>query len=170
MNIDEYISKSLVKNKKNLSCKILNISRKKINRQVNFLEYENLNKLDCSQNLIDNLDYVLPGTLLDLNCSNNKLTKLDNLPPQLRILVCHHNMIKSLDNLPGGIFKLDCAFNELTKLDNLPNCLEYLFCNNNYINSLNCLPICLKYLYCHNNNKKIEFINLPESLEKIISD
>lgn len=169
MEDEEYIAKSLAKTKKNLNCEILNVSRKKINYQINFLNYEKLRKLDCSQNQIESLDSVLPGTILDLNCSNNKLTKLDDLPPQLRILVCHHNILKTLDNLPGGIFKLDCAFNELVHLDNLPNCLEYLFCNNNYIQSLNCLPICLKYLYCQNNDRKIQLINLPH-LEKIITD
>jgi len=165
----ENISTTLKKSRKNLNCEILLISRKRINGKINFLDYNKLKKVDCSQNKITELDGMIPETLLDLNCSNNKITTLDNLPSKLRILVCHHNLLTNLDYLPNSIYKLDCAFNEIVCLDNLPNCLEYLFCNNNYIKSLNNLPVCLKLLFCHNNEKNIELNNLPK-LENIIKD
>lgn len=164
---DEFITKSLAKTKKNILCEMLIVPRKKLGPKFNFLEYSQLKKLDCSQNKIKFLDGTLPETLLDLNCSNNLIVSLDNLPSNIRVLVCDHNQIISLDNLPAGIVKLDCSFNELVELDNLPPCLEYLFCNNNYIQSLNNLPVGLKYLYCQNNNLKIELKNIP-NLEKII--
>jgi Leucine-rich repeat (LRR) protein len=41
--------------------------------------------LDCSGNKITNLDN-LPPNLQELDCSNNKITNLDNLPNSLKIL------------------------------------------------------------------------------------
>lgn len=166
-DINSQTTDSLEKTQTNLNSITMNISRKRIYHDINLLDFIKLEKLDCSQNKIKNLDNILPGSLIDLDCSSNLLTVLDNLPIQLRILNCHHNMIRTLDNLPSELFKLDCSFNEIINLDNLPNQLKYLFCNNNYIQSLNCLPILLKYLYCHNNEPNIELENLPQ-LEKII--
>lgn len=165
---DKNYSKSLKKTKKNLNCLILNISKKKINTEVNFLDYLRVEKIDCSKNLIESLDNIIPETVFDLNCSYNIIRKLDNLPPQLRILNCSHNKITSLDFLPSGILKLDCSYNNITKLDDLPNGVEFLFCNNNQIEKLNCLPHKIKYLYCYNNSKNINLENLPKTIEKIL--
>jgi hypothetical protein len=161
--------KSLNKTNKNLNCVILNISKKKIEGIINFMDYVRLGKIDCSRNKIEMLDNVIPSSVFDLNCSYNKIKRLDNLPPQLRVLDCSHNQIISLDFLPGGILKLDCSFNQIGFLDNLPNGIEYLFCNNNKLQSLNCLPRNIRYLYCYDNEKNIDFTNLSNSIEKILN-
>jgi hypothetical protein len=161
--------KSLNKTRKNLNCVILDISKKKINKTINFLDYTRLGKIDCSHNKIECLDNVFPDTVFDLNCSYNKIKLLDYLPPQLRVLDCSHNQIIKLDLLPDGIIKLDCSYNQLINLNDLPNGIEFLFCNNNEIKTLNCLPRNLKYLYCYDNNKNIELKNLPASIEKILN-
>lgn len=166
---EKNICKSLNKTRKNLNCIILNVSKKKIDYVISFLDYVRLGKLDCSHNKIEFLDNVLPETVFDLNCSYNKIKLLDNLPPQLRVLDCSHNQIVKLDLLPGGILKLDCSYNQLLCLDDLPNGIEFLFCNNNKIQSLNCLPYNIKYLYCYDNEKNIELFNLSSSIEKILN-
>ena len=168
MEDEKNICKSLNKTKRNLNCVILDISRKKINYLIDFLDYTRLGKIDCSRNKIEQLDNVIPDTVFDLNCSHNKIKSLDNLPPQLKVLDCSYNMLTRLDFLPGGILKLDCSYNNIIQLDDLPNGVEFLFCNNNKISSLNNLPRCLKYLYCYDNIKNIELLNLPETIEKIL--
>lgn len=168
MEDEKNICKSLNKTKRNLNCVILDISRKKINYLIDFLDYTRLGKIDCSRNKIEQLDNVIPDTVFDLNCSHNKIKSLDNLPPQLKVLDCSYNLLTRLDFLPGGILKLDCSYNNIIQLDDLPNGVEFLFCNNNKISSLNNLPGCLKYLYCYDNIKNIELLNLPETIEKIL--
>lgn len=168
MEDEKNICKSLNKTKRNLNCVILDISRKKINYLIDFLDYTRLGKIDCSRNKIEQLDNVIPDTVFDLNCSHNKIKSLDNLPPQLKVLDCSYNLLTRLDFLPGGILKLDCSYNNIIHLDDLPNGVEFLFCNNNKISSLNNLPRCLKYLYCYDNIKNIELLNLPETIEKIL--
>lgn len=160
--------RSIKKTKKNLNCVILDISKKKINYPINFLDYMRVGKIICSHNLIDKLDDSIPSCVFDLDCSHNKLTSLDHLPSQLKILNCSYNLIVRLDFLPEGILKLDCSFNQITQLNDLPSGIEFLFCNNNHITNLNNLPRNLKYLYCFNNSKNIELLNLPSYLEKIL--
>jgi hypothetical protein len=168
MEDEKNTCKSLNKTKINLNCVILDISRKKIDYPIDFLDYVRVGKIDCSRNSIEQLDNVIPETVFDLNCSYNKITLLDNLPPQLKVLDCSHNLLTRLDYLPGGILKLDCSYNNIIQLDDLPNGIEFLFCNNNKISNLNNLPRCLKYLYCYDNVKNIKLLNLPITIEKLL--
>ena len=48
-----------------------------------------------------------------LDCRDNKLTSLDNLPPSLQELNCDCNYISNLDNLPNNLQELDCGNNPL---------------------------------------------------------
>ena len=73
-------------------------------------KYTNLKILNCSYNKITILDY-LPPTLKELYCCNNKITSLDNLPQNLEVLECWINKITSLDNLPPTLKELECSFN-----------------------------------------------------------
>lgn len=168
MEDEKNTCKSFNKNPKNLNCVILNISKKKIDWDINFMDYKRLCKIDCSKNKITSLDNVIPDTVFDLNCSHNNIKSLDNLPPQLRVLDCSHNQITRLDFLPEGVFKLECSYNQICELNNLPIGIEFLFCNNNNIQSLNCLPRNIKYLYCYDNDENIDLQNLPNKLEKIL--
>ena len=69
--------------------------------------------------------------LKKLNCHNNKLTSLSNLPQKLEILYCTNNQITSLSNLPQSLKELYCANNQITSLYNLPQSLKELYCYNN---------------------------------------
>ena len=56
-------------------------------------KYTNLKELECSDNQITSLDN-LPSKLETLYCSNNKITRLDNLPQKLKVLCCAYNPLK----------------------------------------------------------------------------
>jgi Leucine-rich repeat (LRR) protein len=63
--------------------------------------YENITELDLSYKCLNNLpDFSKYTNLKNLNCSPNKLTTLDNLPPGLKQLDYYSNNINSLNNLP----------------------------------------------------------------------
>ena len=45
----------------------------------------------------------MPESLEHLECENNEITQLNNLPSGLTHLECQYNQIKELKNLPSGI-------------------------------------------------------------------
>ena len=44
----------------------------------------------------------------------------------LQKLDCSHNRLIRLNNLPPSLLKLDCSYNQLTQLDNLSSCVNLL--------------------------------------------
>jgi Leucine-rich repeat (LRR) protein len=44
---------------------------------------------------------------------------------------CDNNQITSLDNLPQTLEILNCSYNKMTRLDNFPITLKELQCDNN---------------------------------------
>jgi len=58
------------------------------------------------QNLQVLPDLSLYTNLQRLDCHNNKLTRLDNLPPNLQTLYCSNNQLTRLDNLPSTLREL----------------------------------------------------------------
>jgi len=95
------------------------------------IEWLNLSK----QNLTVLPDLSLYTKLKTLYCEKNKLTSLDNLPPNLQTLVCSFNQLTSLDNLPPNLQYLHCENNELTSIEHLPITLQRLICRNNPIDT-----------------------------------
>ena len=69
-----------------------------------------ITELDLSNKGLTKLpdDIYKYTNLQKLYCSNNKLTSLDNLPQNLKILEFCYNNITSLDNLPHNLQKLYC--------------------------------------------------------------
>ena len=61
-----------------------------------------------------------------LDCSQNKLTSLSNLPDNLSGLFCSRNNLNVLPNLPNSLEVLDCSNNQLTSLPDLPGKLTNL--------------------------------------------
>jgi Leucine-rich repeat (LRR) protein len=96
----------------------INISNKNIKGTLDFTRFSKLIKLNCDDNLITSL-YNLPNSLIELCCSYNQITSLDNLPTSLIKLYCYRNNITNLDNLPNSLKILDCCNNKITTLDNL---------------------------------------------------
>ena len=62
-------------------------------------------KLDISGKNLKSLppELLKFTNLFELDCSNNQITSLDNLPPNLQRLDCSHNKITSLDNVPPNL-------------------------------------------------------------------
>jgi len=84
-------------------------------------EYEGqLTILDCSNNLLSELNN-LPTSLIELYCSNNRLTKLENLPTGLKILECQNNLLTRLEDLPTSLKMLNCSSNKLKVIKGLPS-------------------------------------------------
>ncbi len=121
---------------------------------------------------------IKSNKLIYLDCSYNRIKKLDNLPTSLKYLISNNNCISNLDYLPESLEYLDCSCNyenpfsdyamtDLCSLDNLPNGLIYLISMCNRINQYNNLPKSLKIacLYC--NKELDELKNIPIHMEII---
>ena len=75
-----------------------------------------------------------------LNCSENKLRRLPELPASLEKLICSYNQLIILPELPISLLYLSCSYNPLFELPPLPPKLKYLLCNNNQLAYLPTLP------------------------------
>jgi len=94
--------------------------------------------LDCSgKNLTGSLlDHYSMEELMQyssIDCSENKLTDIPNLPG-LQFLDCYMNELTTLPNFPG-LIELDCSRNKLTTLPNLIG-LQVLECSRNKLTTL----------------------------------
>jgi Leucine-rich repeat (LRR) protein len=103
-------------------------------------------------------------SLIELNCSQNSLTWLPQMPASLEKLDCSINDIINLDgvlSLAKNLYYLNCGINYLTHLPILPNKLKKLRgdCIKNAIWP-EVLPATLTYLDCSWNLLE----NLPFSL------
>jgi len=91
--------------------------------------------------------YVKNGKLLpnnvteitdDLFLSNNKISKIENLPYTINgTLYLFNNKIKKIENLPHTINgSLNLSYNKIFKIENLPHTINgYLYLSNNPIYS-----------------------------------
>jgi len=104
-------------------------------------------------NHLDTLDNKSNIKLLD--CSNNQLTQLPQLPKNLKYLYCSSNQLTELPLLPPNLKILDCIYNKLTQLPKLTSNLTNLSCSNNKLNGLPQLPSNLKYIYFNKNSKNL---------------
>lgn len=106
------------------------------------------------------------GSFFELVCSNNQITSLpDSLPFQLDILDCGNNQLKALPELPSTLHELYCDSNQLTRLPDLPagdllapigpanfsDGLHILNCRSNQILALPDLPFSLEFLDAGDN-------------------
>ena len=102
---------------------------------------------------IVNMDNYNNITFID--CGNNELKVLPQLPRDLETLWCENNNLELLPVLPKGIKELYCYRNQLKFLPSLPNGLIVLWCFNNNLRILPRLNKLLLELYCNNNNLQI---------------
>jgi len=132
---------------------------------------KSLRKLDCNNNCIVTLP-ELPDSLEVLNCSVNKIKCLPiKLPSNLKILNCSRNYLVMLPkDLPETIMEIDCSNNILTEIPKyFPPTMKGVFnCSNNFIetipNDLDCSFYNLNISY----NRLYEIpIKLPESIKEL---
>ena len=137
------------------SVREINVSRQNISDLTGIKFFVNLERLDCSYNLLTSLDVSGLNYLWYFFCQNNQLTSLDVSDLiNLVWLNCSRNQLTSL-NVSGltNLTWLICFNNQLTSLDvsGLIN-LQRLLCENNQLISLDVSG--LNYLWefrCNNN-------------------
>jgi hypothetical protein len=133
----------------------LNLSKKNIKDVLDLEDFNILEELDCSNNEITEIINI-PYSLKYLNCSNNKIKSLIDLPQDLIGLNCKKNPLEILHypinvkplKYPSKLKKIIFGeyFNQ--QIDNLPNKLiEILFTEQSEFNQpINNLPNSLKIL------------------------
>jgi hypothetical protein len=97
---------------------------------VNMDNYNNITFIDCGNNELKVLPQ-LPRDLETLWCENNNLELLPVLPKGIKELYCYSNQLKFLPSLPNGLITLWCFNNKLIILPILNKNLVELYCNNN---------------------------------------
>ena len=96
------------------------------------IDYSSITELDLScKGLTELPDLSIYPNLIELDCSDNYISNLDNLPLTLEIIYCNSNEIRQLYNLPPNLEILHCGYNKITHLNNLPPNLKELKCANN---------------------------------------
>lgn len=119
-------------------------------------ECSSLEVLDCSQNLLQELDLTGAPQLKDLSCFANKLMRIDlSACLLLEQLKCTNNQLATLDVAHLTKLKeLTCSKNALTKLDvSKMTQLETLKCYQNQLTALDLSSaITLEKLWCSENN------------------
>jgi len=108
-----------------------------INDLTGILAFKNLQSLECFDNNLSTLPN-LPDSLIFLDCSNNNISSIQgSLPSSLGSFICFNNLLTSLPNLPNSLTELNCSSNPISCLPILPNSLYDL---NIYNTSINCFP------------------------------
>lgn len=106
---------------------------------LNSLQIENIEGIECFTHL------------KVLECIENNISSISQLPKTLVKFDCSMNQIKNLPSLPASLEELSCALNNLSFLPTLPNSLKIMYCNFNAITSLPILPNSLEFLACGSN-------------------
>ncbi|MBO5486108.1 MAG: hypothetical protein J5988_04150 [Eubacterium sp.] len=126
---------------------------------VKGIEYfPNLEKLDCSENIIEKLDVSKLKNLKELRCAKNDIGKL-NLKSNLKLtyLDCEKNKLKKLDvSKNKNLLLLYCGENKLKDIDLSKNKkLKFLAIDENRLTKLNLQKQKnLQELYCEGTNLK----------------
>lgn len=127
--------------------------------------FTNLQTLQCSSNLLTNLNLTGLNNLKSLHCSNNQLSTLNiSSITNLQFISCYSNLLPSLD-VSGltNLKNLYCSSNQLTTLDLRGiTSLQSLSCGNNLILSIDISGLInLTNLECQSN--KLNKINFDKS-------
>jgi hypothetical protein len=90
----------------------------------NFEKFDEINKLDCSED--DDLEEIkkLPKNLEELNCCECPITKLPNLPKKLKSLDCSNCSITHPLILPEGIEEI--VIGDIDKFPKLPISIQLI--------------------------------------------
>jgi Leucine-rich repeat (LRR) protein len=128
--------------------------------------FKNLRKLDCDDNYLVSLP-ELPESLIYLSCNCNNIKYLPALPENLQYLYCNSNELHSLPKkLPANIKHLYCISNKLTYLPALPATLQDLYFSGNKLTNLPKMPNGLQKLHCE-HNMLTSMPYLPESINSL---
>lgn len=101
----------------------LTVSDKSILSLQGIQYFKNLRGLNCSNNQLNALPQ-LPGSLDYLNFTNNFITVAPPLPAALKALYCSNNLLTGFPALPSTLEELYCFNNRITFLPALPDTLR----------------------------------------------
>ncbi len=111
-----------------------------------------ITKLDLKNRNLTYIPSLIKFTKLkELNCKNNKLELLPELPTSLQILNCSSNNLIEISETPLAVKYLDCSFNLLKQLPKLSDSIQIIICNDNKLKQLPKLPLDLINLNCSFN-------------------
>ena len=135
----DHLDISTVRNFPHKKAKV--ITPLKLSRYFN--NFDDLNELDCHNNLLTNLDLSGATALTHLSCNDNQLTSFDlSQNTALETLLCWNNQLTSLDG--SNHFPLEtlaCYNNQLSSLDiSYMNYMDMYFLANNNPNLL-CIDV-----------------------------
>jgi hypothetical protein len=111
----------------------LNISNLNIKGILDLEDFDKIKELDCSNNKITEIINI-PWSLAKLNCSNNNIKSLLNLPDSLKTLNCKKNNLEKLhypinikpSKYPSNLKEILLGYGFNQPIDNLPNTLTVL--------------------------------------------
>lgn len=140
----------------NDNTKVLNLSNKNIKGILNLGRFDNLEEIDCSNNKITEIINI-PKTLKYLNCEKNEITKLNNLPDNLTGINCKKNQLE----------ELYYPFN--VKPNKWPSNLKQVIVNSYFDGLFDNLPKTLIYLeFPYNNRLNNILFNIPNNIKNIL--
>ncbi|WP_308991734.1 T9SS type B sorting domain-containing protein [Mariniflexile litorale] len=118
----------------------LDVSFKNITNLTGIEDFKALTVLECSNNLISNLNVFQNTNLEQLFCSNNQLTNLDvSVLADLNIFWCANNRLTNLNVTQNTkLISLVCDSNQLSSLDITKNLnLNVFVCESNQLTNIN---------------------------------
>ncbi len=146
-----------------ISAVVLDIDNYGINDLTGVASFVNLEFLNCPNNQLTTLPQ-LPSTLETIDCSFNQLTSIPQLPSSLKTLECTFNQLTSLPPLPPSLSDLICHSNQLTTLPPLTSSFyNFINCANNLLTSLPILPDSVVFFICSGNQITL-MPDLPKNL------
>jgi Leucine-rich repeat (LRR) protein len=149
---------------------LLSIDKRNIASLTGIQDFESLEKLFCSGNLLTKLDLSSNKKLYSVICDSNQLTSFDvGDNPALVTISCNYNMLTSLDlKNCKALENLLCEKNQLTVLDVSANkSLKIMYCQNNLLAGLNVSTGSLKELYCRGNQLASLYLKATGNLERL---
>lgn len=132
--IDGFVQTDSIKN-----ITSLNVSNRNISDLTGIEDFESLTSLNCSSNKLTRLDISKNLALKSLYCQQNNLPNLNvSQNVLLTVLQCYRNKLTSIDvSQNTALVFLFCAYNKLTTLDVSNNlALKNLYCYYNRLTSL----------------------------------
>ena len=120
--------------------------------------FTQLNRLECEENKVTELDLSNNKNITYLNVRSNKLKKLDVSMLKLSHLECSDNQITALDvSKSKDLDHLECNGNKIADLDITANKnLQYLICYSNAFTTLD-ISKCPKLVLCYTDGDIFEF-------------
>tara|TARA_Y100000356_G_C11261498_1_gene293947 strand:+ start:3070 stop:4503 length:1434 start_codon:yes stop_codon:yes gene_type:complete len=129
------------------------------------LGFNLINSIHFSKGQITNISNI-PKGIVSLNCDDNLLTSLLNLPSTLEFISVHNNLISDINIFElKKLTNLNISHNKITQLEYLPSSLVELNCESNDLYTLDCSNLINLKILNVSNNKITVIDNLPENLD-----